>query len=392
MAVVMTAAAGLSPLIAASNAAASGFAVRENSAESLATVFAGNASRADDASTVFNNPAGMSLLQGAQIEVGSAAVFPDMHFNGNATVLGTPIPADNSRDVGQVAAIPHLYGLLDINDRMKAGIAITVPFGNTVDYSEDWSGRYVNIKTAVLTVDINPNISYRVTDNFSIGVGVSAQYLQGNLSSAIPQFLILPGTADATYLLRVDDWAWGYNFGFLWEAMPGTRLGVTYRSGIDHTLTGKLNFSPNILGLTTQPATTDLSVPASVTGSITHQYNPNFSVSTDVQFTQWDTFDVISAVAPPNPTFNFVERYRNSWMVSVGGVYRLNDVWTLRGGLGWDQTPITDRFRSVSLPDEDRYLVGLGPSLPAAANDPRSQFSPPENCGPSEAIPREEEN
>src|SRR6266404_5518180 len=157
MAVFVAAAAGLSPLFAASNAAASGFAVRENSAESLATVFAGNASRAEDASTVFNNPAGMSLLRGAQIEVGSAAVFPDMHFNGNATVMGTPIPADNSRDVGQVAAIPHLYGLFDINDRMKAGIAVTVPFGNTVDYSEDWSGRYVNIKTAVLTVDINPN-------------------------------------------------------------------------------------------------------------------------------------------------------------------------------------------------------------------------------------------
>ena len=79
----------------ASNAAASGFAVRENSAESLATVFAGNASRAEDASTVFNNPAGMSLLRGTQIEVGSAVVLPDMHFNGNATVQSGAINIDN---------------------------------------------------------------------------------------------------------------------------------------------------------------------------------------------------------------------------------------------------------------------------------------------------------
>jgi long-chain fatty acid transport protein len=364
MAWILAALAGVFPFSGAREAAASGFMVRENSAESVATVYAGNASRADDVSTVFNNPAGMSDLGGTQIEIGSAVVFPNMHFTGNATIMGTPIPADNSREVGQIAGIPHVYGVIDINDRLKAGIAITVPFGNTVDNSEAWSGRYVSIRTAVITADINPNISYKVTDNFSVGAGFSAQYFQGNLSSAIPQFLLFgPGTPDAIYHLRVDDWAWGYNFGALWEPMQGTRLGVTYRSGIDHTLTGRLNFSPTtnpLLGLTSQPASTDVSVPASITGSVTHQLTPALSLSSDVQFTQWDTFDKLNISSPPNPTFTFNEHYRDSWMISVGGVYNLSRLWTLRGGIGWDESPVLDAFRSTGVPDKDRIMLGVG--------------------------------
>src|SRR5258706_6213745 len=94
--------------VASNEALASGFMIRENSAESIATVYARNASRADDVSTVFNNPAGMSRLQGSQVEVGSAAVFPSIQFQGNATVMGSPIPGANSRNARPSAILPHL--------------------------------------------------------------------------------------------------------------------------------------------------------------------------------------------------------------------------------------------------------------------------------------------
>ena len=172
------------------SALASGFMIRENSAAGLGTVFAGSASRADEAATVFNNPAGMSFLPGTHTEIGGVAVFPSIHFTGDATIgspSGPAIPGDNSRNGGQFAMVPHAYASFDINQRWSAGIALTVPFGNTVDYSEAWSGRYVNIKTAALTVDINPNVSFKITDRFAIAAGVSAQYLKLDLSSRIPR-------------------------------------------------------------------------------------------------------------------------------------------------------------------------------------------------------------
>jgi long-chain fatty acid transport protein len=354
-------------LLAGGRAAASGFMVRENSAESIATVFAGNASRADDVSTVFNNPAGMSLLAGTQVEAGAAVVLPDMHFKGNATIRGNPIPGDNSQEIGQVALIPHFYGVFDLDDRTKLGLAITVPFGNTVDYGNVWSGRYVNIKTAALAFDFNPNISYRITDRVSIAGGISAQYLKLTLSSGIAQFLILGPTApDGKFELTGSNWNLGYNLGILAEPMDGTRLGLTYRSGISHNLNGTLRFSPQtspLLGLKTAGAHAPLRLPASITGSVTQQVSDDLSLSSDIQFTQWHVFQKVAVVAPPDPTFTFQENYRDSWMLSIGGVYRMNDTWKLRAGVGYDQSPVVDAFRDTGVPDKNRYMVGIGPAI-----------------------------
>ena len=196
-------------------AVAAGFAVRENSAESVATVFAGNASRADDVSTVFNNPAGMSDLQGTQIEVGGALVVPEIRFSGDLTAGATTLPGNNSRQDGQIALIPHFYAVFDLTDRTKLGLAITTPFGNTVDYGNQWSGRYVNIKTSAMAIDFNPNISYRLTDWLSVGGGASLQYFRLGLASGIPQSLIFGAGPDTSYDLAVTNWNWGWNLGLL---------------------------------------------------------------------------------------------------------------------------------------------------------------------------------
>lgn len=361
--------AGFGVSAGASESAASGFMVRENSAASVATVFAGNASRAEEVATVFTNPAGMSFLAGTQTQIGATGVFPNINFEGVATIidpLGNPVgtlPADNTRNNGQFALVPHAYAVLDLHERLKAGLAITVPFGNTIDYSEDWSGRYVNIKTAATSLDINPNLSYRLTDRVAIAGGISLQYLQLDLSSKIPQFLIPtlpPNSPDGGFLLSVDNWGFGYNFGVLAEPWDGTRIGVSFRSGIDHGMSGSLTFDPTtLLPLVDGAAATDISVPASITGGITQQLSANFSLSADVQFTAWHTFKEV-AVSSSNPPFVFHEGYRDTWMFSIGGVYRINPAWTLRAGFGFDQSPVVDAYRDTGVPDKDRYMLGVG--------------------------------
>jgi long-chain fatty acid transport protein len=359
---------GILLAVSESQAAASAFMVRENSSESIATAYAGNASRSDDAATVFNNPAGMSwLAPGTQLEGGAAIVLPDMHFQGNATIGAAALPGTNDRDIGQVALIPHFYGVYDLNDRTTLGLALTVPFGSTVDYGTAWPGRYVNVKTAAISLDFNPNIAYKLTDWLSVGGGFSYQYLRLELASDVAQSLIFgPTVSDSEFVLNAANWALGYNLGFVAEPMDGTRLGLTYRSGVSHHLHGSLRFSANtspLLGLTTQPAKSDIDLPGSVTASITQQISPNLSLSSDVQFTQWHVFKQVSVDSPPNPNFTFQENYRDSWMASVGGEYQLNDTWNLRAGAGFDESPVIDAFRDTGVPDGDRYMIGFGPGI-----------------------------
>src|ERR1700722_12768470 len=143
-------------LLSAIDAAASGFAARENSAVGLGMAFAGAGSRADDLSIIFNNPAGMTRLDGNQVQFGLTGGFPTADFHGTPNESGVPIPGNNGNNGGRMGALPDFYALYSASDRLKFGLAITVPFGNTIKYNSAWYGRSLGINSSVLTGDINP--------------------------------------------------------------------------------------------------------------------------------------------------------------------------------------------------------------------------------------------
>lgn len=348
---------------ASADAIASGFGIRENCAEGLGTTFAGAGSLADDPCTVFNNPAGMTRLQGTQLELGVTPVFSTIDFNGKVTgpAINSGYSNNNGNNGGRPALIPDMYGVIDLTPDLKAGLAITSPFGLPVKYNADWAGRYNVIQAEALSTDINPNLAYKINDTLSVAGGLSAQWLSFELSNAINQFPL--GTpSDALDRFKGDDWAMGYNFGALWQALPDTRVGLTYRSKIDHKLTGDFNFlsvGPALAGaLKSGPATVDLAVPATTGLSVTHELTPNWTIASDVQWTQWSAFKGVGVNAPTTAYFN--ESYTDTWFTSLGAIYHPDDTWTFRSGIGWDQSPVQNYYRDTAVPDQDRYMVGVG--------------------------------
>jgi long-chain fatty acid transport protein len=348
---------------AVNQAFASGFMVREKSAESLGMVFAGDASRADEAATVFNNPAGMIRLA-PEVEGTLAGVLPHVHFSGSATAAGViPITGDQGGQPGQSTAIPALFGVFGISPDIKVGLAVTVPFGLEINYGPNWVGRYQGIKLRALSADINPAVAWRVNDKVSIGAGISAQWFKVEESAAIPQFLILQAPVpDASFLFNGSNWNIGYNFGLLLSPNETTRLGFTYRSAIDHIAKGSLDFtgaSPFLPVQSGAAKASGLNMPGDFAASFTHDFTPQFSASAELQYDFWGAFKQVTVTSANTPLVQ-IEHYRNSWMFTMGGIYRLTPVLQLRGGLGWDQSPVTDRYRTVGVPDADRYMIGIG--------------------------------
>jgi long-chain fatty acid transport protein len=343
---------------------AAGFQLRENSAEAVGLSYAGNGSRADGPDTVFANPAGMTRLESPELQVGAAGILPSMTFDGVARQGGVPIAGNTGGQGGRDALVPNLYGVLPLGEGFTAGIAITVPFGLSTEYDPAWYGRYLGTKTAALSADINPALAYRIDDTWSVGAGFSAQYLKLDATNGIDQAAIFRVPApDAFYRFNAHDWAFGFNGGLLAEFENGIRVGLTYRSAIDHQIEGSLEFTAAtpMLGLISGPANAKAKLPATTGLSISSEIEPQITLFADVQFTQWSVFkDVV--IESKNPPFANVEGYRDSWMVAVGGNYRLDDDWSLRGGIAFDQTPVTSHFRAVTLPDTDRYLLGVGAS------------------------------
>src|SRR3989441_11009724 len=215
-----------------SQAHASAFALIEQNASGLGNSYAGAAAAAEDASTIFYNPAGMSLLpQGMQISTGLALI----QFSAKFSDSGSAQSGGNGGDAGGLSAVPNLYFAMDLAKDWKFGVGVSVPFGLKTEYDPTWMGRFQAIKSDIKTLNVNPSVSYKLDDKMSFGFGLNYQHIDAEFTNAINI-----GAAEELAVIKAKDKSgWGFNLGAMFQLAPDTRLGVSYRSAIKYHLTGK---------------------------------------------------------------------------------------------------------------------------------------------------------
>ncbi|HZP91531.1 MAG TPA: OmpP1/FadL family transporter [Burkholderiales bacterium] len=340
----------------AGSASAAGFALIEQSASGMGNAFAGAAATAEDASTIFYNPAGMSKLSGPQFAVAGHAIDVSLKFsnNGSSSVPG-PLTGGDGGNAGGVAFVPNGYFVMPVNDRWTVGLGVNAPFGLKTDYDSDWVGRFQGIKTEVSGINYNPAVSYKISDNVSVGFGIDYQKFDAELTNAI-----FTGGPEATSKLDASDDGWGWNAGVLAQLTPTTRVGVSYRSKIHYKLEGtNLVSAPVNLSNSVQ---TDLTVPDMASLSAVQKLGDSWDLLGDVTYTRWDSIDTLTVVNSANgSTLDTLPlKFRNTWRASLGANYYYSEKWTFKGGLAWDQTPVQDQYRTVRLPDNDRKWLAVG--------------------------------
>ena len=371
---------------------ASGYALIEQSASQQGNAYAGAAAFANDASTIYFNPAGMTRVP-RQLVIGAHWVSTSAEFDGTATdPAGFPVSGGDGGDAGDDGIVPNLYFSTPLGKGIFVGVGINAPFGLTTEYNDDWKGRYHAIESELKTLNFNPAVAYRINDQFSIGAGVNMQYIdvkltrkidQGSLCAPILQQLqaaglpgadpalcagLVPQGSDAFAKVEGDNLAGGYNAGLLYEPLPSTRIGLAYRSKIQQGVNGNARFrntlpqlaSFNIFVRTNANAEVDLPQTASL--SIYHDLNSQWSVMGDVTWTGWDNFDELRIEYESlQPDTVVEENWNDIWRYSLGVDYRYNSTWTFRAGTAYDETPIPDaRRRTARIPGEDRIWASLG--------------------------------
>ncbi len=353
----------------AQQATAAGFQLIEQSVSGMGTAYAGGAAQAQDATTVYFNPAGMTRLAGSQGTAGFQVIVPQAEFNDDGSVgLGTPLGSEESGDAGVVGLVPNLYLTNQIGDNLFLGLGINAPFGLATSYDDDWIGRYHAIDSSIMTVNINPSIAYRFNKTFSVGVGANAQYIKANLSNALDTFLISGGAipGDGELELEGDDWGFGWNLGFLAEFSEGTRVGLHYRSKIKYDVEGEADFSGPITlvpGFTDTDASSHVELPATLSVSLYHEITPEWAVMADYSRTYWHVlqelrFDFENFLPDGVTTLKWEDSNRYSlglqYTPSAGN-------WTYRVGTAFDETPIpNEHYRTPRVPGEDRIWLAVG--------------------------------
>ena len=359
-------------------ALASGYALREQSALGQGSSFAGVTARGDDPSMLFFNPAAMGWLPGMQTTIVGNLIMPRAEIeNGSARRAaafgGTTITGSINGDAAADAFVPATYATLAIGTEWHVGLAITSPFGLVTKYDSDFIGRYHALTSSLRTINIVPSIAWRPTETLSFGAGLQIQHADARISNAVDFGAILagrgarvtPGSLDGRSTLSGDDLAFGWQVGAQWRPMQGTALGVAFRSAIHHELEGEVRFQgvPAALATTFRDGggRVKLTTPESAGIGLTQAIGPSFTLLAGAEWTNWSRFRTLTATFDTGLPPSVVEQnWRDTIYLSLGGEYRLNDRVTLRSGIGWDQTPVRNEYRTPRIPDSNRLWLSAG--------------------------------
>jgi long-chain fatty acid transport protein len=305
--------------------------------------------------------------------------------------------------------VPNLYVAVPIDRRWSVGVGINAPFGLVTEYDDNWIGRFQAVKSDIKTINVNPSVSWRVNDTLAVGAGVSWQRIDAELTSRVnysaalaqaagqaaagglipaslvPQIVGLTPGLESQAKVEGDDSAWTWNVGFLWDVTPQTRIGGQYRSSIKYNIAANVDFcspgscSPlpalpaqiapvvgllaaNVNGvLANGGVRADIELPDIANLSIFHRLDDRWDLMADVQYTRWSVFKELRFVRTTGALLsNTPENFEDAWRFSVGATYHWTDAWSFRGGLAYDQSPVTDVDRTPRLPDADRYWIAIG--------------------------------
>lgn len=369
-------------LVAFSGAAsASGFQLTEQNASGIGNAFAGSAAVAENASTIYYNPAGMTQLQDREISGGLSVVRPSFSFKNNGlSSAGTLTAAGNGGDAGGWALVPNGYVSWALTKDVYAGIGFGAPFGLKTEYDDRWIGAAQSVKFDLKTYNINPSIAYRVSDRVSLGAGLNWQKVEAEYARLARTST---GYSSVKSTMNLNDTAWGWNVGALFTVSPSTKVGVSYRSRVKyHTDGDVMNLASDgsllgngtLTGLVKAGAASslkaDLTMPDTFILSVTQKLSESWEMLGDISWTGWSSIpkvDIMRTSGPLslNPATVKAQTldtdFRNAWRVALGANYELNDAWKLKYGVAYDQTPVKgESSRLTSLPDNDRVWFSLG--------------------------------
>lgn len=364
----------LSALTISGAASAGGFYIQEQSAAGIGRAQAGNVAIADDPSTLFFNPAGLTQLPGIQVNSGLDLIVPDASLKDNGTTVSSPfsktsrVQGGNGGNPGAASPIPDFYISAQIPDSpVTLGFGVTAPYGFASKFEQNSFARYDSIDSFIETFDFAPTVAVKVNDWLSVGVGLDEQYVYAKLRSAVPD-PFTPGTiaSDGRLTLTGHVWKTGFNGGLLIQPTPDTNIGISYRYGLTQNIHGSLTVA-NLTGLVAAAnqqvvGNADLHEPDIIQAGIAHRLTPDLTLLAEFDYYTWSNFQAIDIRTSSPSLGNLVtqEQYRDTFALSVGAEYQVDPQWRLRGGIKYDQTPTVDQYRDTRVPDGDRVWLAAG--------------------------------
>ena len=345
--------------LAGSTAFAGGYRVSIQGQKQLAMGHTGVAV-VNSAEVAFFNPAGMAYLDKKfNVSVGANALFANVKFQ-NSTYNWTA----ESKNVGTPFSV---YATYKLNDWLTAGLAVYTPYGSAVDWDQDWQGAHLVNNIDLQAIFIQPSISVRIGEHFSVGGGPIYATGSVNFNRNLSMNPLLSDSEGNPTDVTIDAKginAWGYTAGFMFNPTDKLRIGMNYRSEIIMEARGgdaTYNDTPSFNPLANTTFDADLPLPAELTVGLSYEVTDKLLFAFDYNRTMWSVYKALD-VKFGNGTESLNPRnYQNSSTYRVGTQYKANDKFTFRAGWYFDESPVQDGYFAPETPRNDSmgYTGGL---------------------------------
>lgn len=328
--------------------------------------------QADNPAAIYYNPAGLLQIHGTESMWGA-------YINGaTAKYEGTGTAAGNSKGTQDtISVLPHFYAVSDFGlSWFRAGIGLYTPFGQSVDWGNNNSFRYVTTRAMLEMVNVNPTVAFQLCTNLFLGIGYDFYYCETDVRRAIPFVAFVPGPVflgEGNVRFQGSGGGHGFNVGGMWKLSEHHTFGVTYRSGVDVEFDGhaKVSSIPPATGFpdkVKEHARAEFNFPDIVQIGYAFWPNKRWKIEVDGDWTHWDVTNKQALKSQGlKSTFGLTQsqlttklNWEDSWIVELGTQYEIKDGIFLRGGWYFSENSVPEKNFVPTVADSDRTGVSVG--------------------------------
>ncbi|MEM8593755.1 MAG: outer membrane protein transport protein [Pseudomonadota bacterium] len=311
-------------------------------------------------------------------------------------------------DAGTLTPIPAFAYVKNTGD-FGFGLSQGVHFAYELDPKEISSIGDSFADIYIKIAHFTSNLAFKVNDQVNVGVGISAlpaffkaDRRAGEVSHVIDEakkigngIPLVDGAVDTVIngalgglndpsatvaRFNGSDIGWGWNFGVTYEPSQNTRFGLAYhnKSKLKYegdyfsdlaeipTLTNPLNGDtliniPQATGGKKLDAIVNMTIPSWLEFGAWHRINERLEAHFTARYTAWkESFQGVTVEAEGGKGAHFDVLTNDTTFVSAGLTYKMDDKITLRGGMGLDDSFISQENAILNAPDNNRVWMSTG--------------------------------
>ena len=299
---------------------------------------------ADNPSAIYYNPAGITQLEGHNIQVGSLFylnIFTDYESPSGARV-------ENNPEVIPVPEIHYVYS--PSNSPFSLGLGVYAPFGLSMEWPDNAPFATSSIEAKLTYVTANPVVAVQLHRTLSAAIGPTFSASELKLRQAVG---VVPGDR---LKFEGDDIGYGFTAGLLWQPYQEWSFGLTYKSKVKINYDGTYTLSPTPPFNGKNNSSAPFDFPQIITGGISFRPTPNWNIEVDVDWTDWNSVDRLAIKGLPSRPLD----WNPSFFYEFGVTRYLKNGYYLSAGYFFSEQTTSERYFTPAVPDTDLHVGSLG--------------------------------